>query len=592
MAAVSDASSPLLNSTSESRQSSEHGTSSRTESLTIPPSVWAVVKLLVVQMLERVAFFVITYNIVVYVGAYLSLQMTTTSPFLIVVTLLASATMHLLSPLYGLLSDAKFGHYKMLVSCFTTYCVGAFLICSSAYALGDPSQETLAKALYYPGLAIIVLFSAAGIRATLVPFMLEQLTGSEHQRNRHLTSFVSWSYFAINVGSGVAILLGGYLQTLPVHLPHTHFKSLDQSTFPGFLWRYLLALCSLCLALLILVISRKKFRRNLPSNFYKPSIKAIFRAAFCKKTERHHYDTETLRLYEQEAKDEPQRTEKKKKEDIRRLADILPLSLAMIFYFTIQFQAVDTFVSQGEHLNYHKLKQLRIPPVDLTILFEPLAVIVAVPVMLFGVKRIYEHLTGTPLYNTVAPRIRWGIILAFLSCALATSIESYRDGNYKGGWPKLRLYEMSTINIAVCFSDIPIYTQIPQYVLMGTSEVLAVVAFMESILSSTPHQFRSTMFGMIYFFIGLGRYIGILLKVIILEIDPKLFYPPFHYYPNLMNTTIECHIEKERSYKPYVYFMILTCLITVNLVFYLIYEYQLRKFIRIAPLPRKKTVNN
>ena len=582
MAEASDASSTLLDSASEPRESSEYDrTTSRTEFLTVSPSVWAVVRLLIVQMLEIVAFIVITYNTAVYIEAYMTLQLAEPSPSLVTTANLALATMRILAPFYGLLSDAKVGQFKLLISCFTTYCLGASLICGSAFALGDPAnRETLPKVLYYSGLAI-VLFSAAGIRATLIPFMLEQLSGDEHQRNKHLTPFVSWSYFAINVGAEIAILLGGYLQTLPV--PFSHFKSMDRRSFPGFFWMYLLALCSLCLALLILILSRNKFRRNCPSIFYKPSIKAIFRAAFCKKTERQHYNVETLRFYEHEANDETQRTEQKRKEDTRRLADNLPLSLAMILYFTIQSQAEDTFVLQGEHLNHDKLEHLLIPPADLTFAFEPLAIIVAVPVMLFCVKRIYERTTDTPLY--VTSRIRWGMILAFLSCALATFIECYRDSHFKGGWPKLRHSRMNTKNIAVCFSDIPIYSQVPQYVLMGISEVLAEVSFMEFVLSSTPHQFRSTMFGMVYFLTGLGRYVGILLKVVIEHGAHKGFYPPFQ----STNKTIECDIEKEKSYKPYIYFMILTCLIAINVVFYLIYEYRFRKYVRVARLPRKKT---
>ena len=578
---MAEASAVLLDSASEPRESSEDDrTTSRTEFLTVSPSVWAVVRLLIVQMLERVAFVVITYNIAVYIEAYMSLQLQESSPSLVTVANLALATMRVLAPFYGLLSDAKVGQFKLLISCFTTYCLGASLICGSAFALENPERkrETLPKALYYPGLAI-VLFSAAGIRATLIPFMLEQLSGDEHQRNRHLTPFVSWSYFAINVGGEIAVLLGGYLQTPP------HSKLEYRSSFHGLRWRYLLALCSLCLAILILIISSNKFRRNRPSNFYKPSIKSIFQAAFCGQSERQHYNVETLRFYEHEASDEAQKTEQKRKEDIRRLADILPLSLAMILYFTIQSQAEDTFIIQGEHLDYGELKHLRglIPPADLTFAFEPLAIIVAVPVMLLCVKPLYERTVGTPLY--VTSRIRWGMILAFLSCALATFIESYRDSHYKGGWPRLGHYTVNTKNVTVCFSNIPIYSQVPQYVLMGISEVLAEVSFMEFVLSSTPHQFRSTMFGMVYFLTGLGRYVGILLKIVIEHGAHKGFYPPFQ----STNKTIECDIEKEKSYKPYIYFMILACLIAINVVFYLIYEYRFRKYVRVARLPRKKT---
>lgn len=579
MAESSDASSPLVDSVSESTR--DDHTTSRSNVLPVAPSVWAVVRLLVVQMLERVAFVAITFNIAVYIEAYMSLDLAASTPSLIPVANLAMATMRVLAPFYGLLSDAKVGQFKILIGCFTTYCLGACLICGSAFALNDEGkQETLPKALYYPGL-VAVLLSAAGIRATLIPFMLEQLSGDEHQRNRYLTPFVSWSYFAMNVGSEIAVLLGGCLQRLP------QCRSLRQGTsFHGLRWRYTLPVCSLCLALFILVISRNKFRRNSPSHFYKPSVKLILQAAFCGKSKRQHYDTETLRFYEHEAHDDDKRMEQKKKDDISRLADILPLSLAMILYFTIQSQVEDTFVMQGQHLDFGQLMSIHclIHPADLPTALEPLTVIVVVPVMLFCVKPLYERIVGTPLY--VTPRIRWGMILAFSSCAVATFIESYRDNHYKSGWPRQGHYMVHTKIIEVCYSNIPIYSQVPQYVLMGASEVLAIVSFMEFVLSSSPHPFRSTMFGLVYFLSGIGRYIGIVLKIIVIVAGhEKGFFPPFI----STNKSVECDVDKEKSYQPYVFFLVLTVLMTINVFFYLIFEYRFHKFIRIARVPRRKT---
>ncbi|XP_062518564.1 solute carrier family 15 member 3-like [Corticium candelabrum] len=539
-----------------------------TVSFSISPPVWAVFWLLVVQMLERVAYFGITFNITTYVGAYLDFTMSG-SVSLFVITTFAVGTMSTIAPVYGYLSDAKFGQYNVLVSCFVSYCIGAGLICASAYTYKLQTmyaKENLPEILYFTGLALVLLFSASGIRATIVPFMLEQLTG-DYQKSKYLTQFVSWSYFAINVGGVIGVLLGGYFQSL-------HSQSL------GFFWQYLLGFCSLCVALVILIVFRNKFRKDRAPGFYVPNIKAIFQTAFCKGNRRQHFNIETLRYFEQEPADEAEKNKKERQEHIRVLAPILPLMCALLLYFTIQAQAEGAFIMQGQRMDYGELANISIPTADLTASFDPLAVILSVPVMLFCVKPLYERIAKTTLYNVVMPRIRWGMILAFLSCGLATFIESYR--NNQSDTPRHRYYHTNTFAITECFWKIHIYLQVPQYVLMGMSEVLTEVGVIEFVLTSSPRQFRSITIGFYNCVTGLGRYIGVALLSFLQAVDHTSTFPPSIH----SNKTIYCDIDKEMKSKSYVYFMILTCLIAANLVGLLLFETRFRKYVRIAPLPR------
>ena len=538
----------------------------------ISQPLFAVFWLLVVQMLERIAYYEITLNITPYVGAYLDVKMSG-SVSLFVITTFAVGTMSTITPVYGFLSDAKFGQYNTLVTCFVSYCIGAGLICASAYTMHlTDKPETLPEALYFTGLVFVLLFSASGIRATLVPFMLEQLTG-DNQRSKYLTQFVSWSYLFVNIGAAIAFLLGGYLQSI-------NFKSTDESKFSGFFWRYLLAFCSLCVALIILIVLglRNKFIKNRAPGFYVPNIKAIFRTAFCKDDLPQHYSRSALRYYEQEPDSEEEKVKKERQEHIQRLAPILPLLCALMLYFTIQSQVENGFITQGQKMDRGELPDIPIPTADLTAAFDPLAVIMSVPIMLFCVKPLYERIAQRTLYNVVMPRIRLGMLLAFLSCGVTTFIESYKDSG--GDMPRPKHHHIN--KFTECYWNIPIYSQIPQYVLMGMSEVLTVVGIMEFVISSSPRQFRSTTFGLTFCISGLGRYIGVALLQFLHAVDHTLTFPPLRH----SNNTIYCDIDKEMKSKPYVYFMILTCLIAVNLVIFLLFENRFRKYVRIAPLPR------
>ena len=566
-------STPLL----ESGQQTSYNTNSpkrsrlNTVSFSISQPVWTVFWLLVVQMLERIAYYEITFNITTYVKAYLNVGLAQGSLF--VITTFAVGTMSTIAPVYGFLSDAKFGQYNTLVTCFVSYCIGAGLICASASTMHVAKAEALPEALYFTGLIFVLLFSASGIRATLIPFMLEQLT-DDNQKSKYLTQFVSWSYFFINLGAAIAFILGGHLQSLSATF--TNSRSTDTSQFAGFFWRYLLAVCLLCVALIILIVLRKTFRRHRAPGFYIPNIKAIFRTAFCKENWPPHYRKGTLRLYEQESTNEAKRVEKERQEHIQRLAPILPFMCALLLYFTIRAQAEGAFVTQSQQMDYGKLENISIPPADLTAAFDPLAAIVSVPIMLFCVKPLYERIAQRTLYNVVIPRIRLGMLLAFLSCVLATVVESYIDS--RGGMPSPRTYYMNKIRITECYWNIPIYSQVPQYVLMGMSEVLTVVGIMEFVLSSSPRQFRSTTFGLVYCIIGLGEYIGVALLQFLEAVDPTLAFPP---QPD-RNKTVECDIVEETNRNPYVYFLILTILIAANLIIFL-FAPRFRKYVRIAP---------
>ncbi|XP_062518566.1 solute carrier family 15 member 3-like [Corticium candelabrum] len=566
-------STPLLESGQQTSYNTNSPKRSRLNTVSFPISqpVWTVFWLLVVQMLERIAYYEITFNITTYVKVYLNVGLAQGSLF--VITTFAVGTMSTIAPVYGFLSDAKFGQYNTLVTCFVSYCIGAGLICASAYTMHVAKAEALPEALYFTGLIFVLLFSASGIRATLIPFMLEQLT-DDNQKSKYLTQFVSWSYFFINLGAAIAFILGGHLQSLSATF--TNSRSTDTTKFAGFFWRYLLAVCLLCVALIILIVLRKTFRRHRAPGFYIPNIKAIFRTAFCKENWPPHYRKGTLRLYEQESTNETKRVEKERQEHIQRLAPILPFMCALLLYCTIQAQTEGAFVTQSQQMDYGKLQNISIPPADLTAAFDSLAAIVSVLIMLFCVKPLYERIAQRTLYNVVIPRLRLGMLLAFLSCVLATVVESYIDS--RGGTPSPRTYYMNKIKITECYWNIPIYSQIPQYVLMGMSEVLTVVGIMEFVLSSSPRQFRSTTFGLVYCIIGLGEYLGVALLQFLEAVDPTLAFPP-QLDPN---KTVECDIVKETNQNPYVYFLILTILTAANLIIFL-FAPRFRKYVRIAP---------
>ena len=172
----------------------------------------AVAGLLFVQMLERIAYYVIVGNIFTFASLYLDFSTSVATALPIVFT----GVVYVLSPLFGWLADRRAGYFLVLLLALITEILGLVPVWYSG--IDDKTQlnmtqsqhrKVLLQGVYAGGLAVVIL-GASAFRATMIPFMLEQLAdGSENTGT--ISGFCSWSYAAINVGASVGYGVGGYL---------------------------------------------------------------------------------------------------------------------------------------------------------------------------------------------------------------------------------------------------------------------------------------------------------------------------------------------------------------------------------------------
>jgi peptide/histidine transporter 3/4 len=529
-----------------------------------------VLTLLIVQGLERVTYYTIFLVITEYVDYFLDISLFGQSR---VWVSFAVGLMYALSPIYGWISDAKLGHFSVLFTCFSFYLVASALIFVSAYIQdGSTHQLHVGKGLYYTGLAGLLLVAVPGVRATLTPFMLEQLTGGAEQRYQHLKAFVSWSYFAINVGGLCGMTVGPYLQSLPPPWINGHLH------FIGFAWRYLLGFCTLVMALIILIVWRNQYKKYYPESITRPSIMVVCHSAWCRKPPRQYYDRDMLRQHQLEPGTEEESIQQQTDEHACRLAEMIPLMTTMIIYYTIYTQNLGTFVEQGRHLRSSKLQEAHIPPWDIPTLFDPLAVIVTVPLMQWVLKPLYER-TIKQIISTL-PSIRWGMVLAAFSCGAASLVDFERTRCCKF---TQSCTKVNDITVCQCYSEMSVAWQVPQYVFMGMSEALAVVGVMEFVLSRSPREYRCTVFGFLHTIKGIGRYIGVFILLIVRKISSSWYYP--ERVPNSSGVS-SCSVGDEKNATVYNYFVILCFLMIFNTVYYIVLETKYRKYTRYAPLQR------
>ncbi|XP_065826185.1 solute carrier family 15 member 4-like [Oscarella lobularis] len=477
----------------------------------------ATASLLVFLLFERIAFYAITFNMSTFATSCLGFKPAEAT---IIVTCTVG-TAYLIAPLFGWLSDRKFGYFNVLATAAIFYIVASCFVCAAAFDTAlvfsnvtDPSVilNTIGRprAFYLVGLGMMVPCVSA-IRANLVPFMLEQL-GNGAEKRRVMDKFVSVCYFVINVGATLSNVLAFGLQG-----QRGPGKKAEANT--GFFWMYLSAPVCLLAALIILFTWRKRYRISRKRDFhYNLTLRSILSTACgCYKETYPNSDD----------------VEKRRADGYRRrLAVIVPVVGSLIAYNIVYGQTTSSFVDQAFHLELYSEKAFKnvtvnsivgcghnkstvvvnhphyvVPPSAISF-FDTVTIVLFVPAVWWIVYPIYERVAGKEF--SMMNRIFWGMIFAMISVLSAMSVELARrlsSADIRYAYVCTKFADTSRLLI-VSYSSISLAAQIPQYVFVGAAEVLSGIAFQEFLLSRAPREFRCTVYSLYYTLIGNGYYLG------------------------------------------------------------------------------------
>ncbi|PIK45662.1 putative solute carrier family 15 member 4-like [Apostichopus japonicus] len=184
--------------------------------------------ILVVVALERLAFYGITCNLVMFLNAdpYTWQALTGAASTIFVFFSLS----FLSSLVFGVLADSLFGRYSTLVLSLVLFIFGSILMCllgwltthnddyvkfctSTGANESSPVDEgdvpnTQCTSMVFVALFLIAL-GAGSIRSNLSPFGAEQVKDGGPDV---MHTFFNWFYWAINVGSLISYFLVAYIQ--------------------------------------------------------------------------------------------------------------------------------------------------------------------------------------------------------------------------------------------------------------------------------------------------------------------------------------------------------------------------------------------
>ncbi|KAJ8023047.1 Solute carrier family 15 member 4 [Holothuria leucospilota] len=479
--------------------------------------------ILFLQLCERVTFYSISGNIVLFCTSELKID----SPTAATISLAFHGCCYFVPVFGGYIADTVAGKFNIILASAVLYLIGAAIlpVISCEYA-EDISYEM--KQYLFGVSLLLVAIGTGGVSASLSPFGAQQL---EESGEGAIRSFFSWIYWFINMGSAIAFLLVGYIQQ-------------EISFFLGFL---IAAICILLANGLLLYQCHNYVTYPPEGSALTNIVKVVTAVSF-----RCHHGNESNKGMNLKDRFDYSKESNGGKfpdgdvENTKTVLRILPIFSTFVLYWTLHNQMYSTFFLQGERLRV-KYNHFTIPVVVLN-LSNNVVILMLLPLL---DRFLYPILDQLGINFSQLKRISIGMVLAILGMIIAAIVEIQRKNIMLQGHYLQQNLSKEVFNA----SDLSVLAQIPQFALIGASEVFAGNTGQEFAYSQAPYALQSVLMGLYLFTSGLGSYMGSLLVVVVNRISGA---SGNEWLPN----------EPNHGHLEYVFFT-LAGLMTLNFFFYL-----------------------
>lgn len=447
--------------------------------------------ILVTELCERLTFYVVTANLVLFCSSELKLD----SPWPSVKNYLFQGTCYLIPLFGGWLADAYLGRYNTIFGSSLLYVAGTIVLAAvplnidiNHKKLSWSDSQKQPRLAFFVCALLLIAFGTGGIKANVSPFGADQV---EQDGPRAVQTFFNWFYWFINFGSLIAFTLVVKVQ--------------EKNLFEG----YAITAGTMFLAMIVFVTGRNKYVVKPPGGSQLSETGKIIYNAI------KNRDSPDAKMWLDNAKSRfGGKYTDGQVEDVKSLLRVIPVFTLLIVYWTIFSQMQTTFLIQASYMRLKISTSFTVPAASLSI-FDTIAVLIFTPIMDHVVYPLlhYFGIRFTPLR-----RIGFGMLLAAASVGVAGVVEMKRreTGPFKN---------QMVLNETRNASNLNVFWQIPQFMLIGISEVLTVITGLEFAYSQAPRCLKGLVMGMFLVTGCLGNYLASLLVFIVQKASKDDWYP-------------------------------------------------------------------
>ncbi|KAK9941330.1 hypothetical protein M0R45_017936 [Rubus argutus] len=503
-------------------------TTTKTKASVIRKSIggWTFASLLLVnQGLATLAFFGVAVNLVLFLTRVLDQENAVAANSVSKWT----GTVYLCSLIGAFLSDSYWGRYLTCVVFQLIFILGLVLLSLSSWLFlfhpsGCGDEELVCSPTSPVGVAIfylsiyLVALGYGGYQPTIATFGSDQFDEANPKERASKAVFFCYFYFALNVGSL-------FSNTILVFYEDTGRWTLG----------FVVSLGSAVLALLSFLLGTPGYRYLKPCGNPLPRVSQVFVAAARKwdvvpsksgdlyevegsesaiKGSRKIFHSNEIAFLDKAAtvtdddtcgpKDPWRLCTVTQVEEAKCVLKMLPIWLCTIIYSVVFTQMASLFVEQGDVMKSH-IGSFHLPAASISA-FDICSVLICTGIYRQVLVPLAGKLSGNPRGLSELQRMGIGLVLGMLSMVAAGTTEIARLKHVVSG------EKISTLSI---------FWQIPQYVLVGASEVFMYVGQLEFFNGQAPDGIKSFGSSLCMASISLGNYVSSLLVIMVMGITAK-----------------------------------------------------------------------
>ncbi|KAL8495792.1 hypothetical protein ACS0TY_019773 [Phlomoides rotata] len=491
--------------------------------------------LLVNQGLATLAFFGVGVNLVLFLTRVMGQDNASAANNVSKWT----GTVYIFSLLGAFLSDSYWGRYKTCAIFQAVFVVGLGMLSLSSYLFlvkpeGCGNEKTscgphssIHLSLFYVSIYLIALGNG-GYQPTIATFGADQFDEDHPKESHSKVAFFSYFYLALNLGSLFSNTVLGFYE--------------DRGIWAIGFWA---STGSAALALILFLLGTPIYRHVTPKgNPFSRFCQVLIAASRKWKTDVPGNDDELYEIQGSDLADNGGRKilhtqgfpfldraaiatqkdvtaeEEEEKasirnpwrlcsvtqvEEVKCILRLLPIWLCTILYSVVFTQMTSLFVEQGAAMKT-TIASFHIPPASMSS-FD----ILSVASFIFIYRRIIDPLVSKFRKSgglTELERMGIGLVIAITAMLSAGGVEHFRLRHSQKDCPR-----------CVDSSSLSIFWQVPQYVLIGASEVFMYVGQLEFFNAQTPDGLKSFGSALSMTSISLGNYVSSLIVTIVMKVS-------------------------------------------------------------------------